>query len=49
MSSVKAYFTIGTIVELSKPITSKSGKQFLIMKLSDLVKHDITKVKKKLE
>lgn len=49
ISNVKAYFTIGVIVELSRPITSKSGKMFLVMKLTDLVKHDISKAKRKLE
>ena len=49
MASTSAYFTIGVIVECSKPIKSKNGKLFSIIKVSDLVKYDIIKVKQQLE
>lgn len=48
LSSAKAFFTIGVVVEMSRPITSRNGKQFAIMKLSNLVKYDTHKVKKHL-
>jgi hypothetical protein len=46
---VKAFFTVGVVVELSGPFTAKSGKQFSVMKVSDLVKYDLAKVRKLLE
>ena len=46
---VRAFFTIGVIVDVSGPIIAKSGKKFSIMKISDLVKYDMSKVKKFLE
>jgi hypothetical protein len=45
----RAFFTIGVIVEVVGPYKSKTGKQFSIVKLSDLVKYDLAKVKKMLE
>ena len=46
---MKAFFTVGVVVENAGPYTSKSGKQFSIMKISDLVKYDLGKVKKHLQ
>ncbi len=45
----RALFTIGVVVDVAGPIQAKSGKQFSIVKISDLVKYDITKVCKLLE
>jgi hypothetical protein len=45
---IKAFFTVGVVVEVTGPHTSKSGKQFSIFKASDLVKYDLSKVKKML-
>ena len=48
-SVVKPFFTIGIIVDISGPIMSKNGKNYSILRISDLVKYDILKVKKLLE
>ena len=45
-ASMKAFFTVGVVVELAGPFTAKSGKGFSVMKLSDLVKYDLSKVRK---
>jgi hypothetical protein len=37
------------VVDVVGPYKSKSGKQFSILKISDLVKYDIQKVKKAME
>lgn len=47
--SAKAFFTIGVVVDVSGPLQAKSGKQFSILKLTDLVKYDLAKVRKFLE
>jgi hypothetical protein len=39
--TMKAFFTIGVVVELAGPFTAKSGKSFSVMKLSDLIKYDL--------
>jgi len=49
VGNICAFFTIGVIVEVSGTIKAKSGKQFSVMKLSDLVKYDLSKVRKLLE
>lgn len=49
VQAAKAFFTVGVVVEVYGPNTSKTGKQFSTFKLSDLVKYDIAKVKKLLE
>ncbi len=49
IGGVKAFFTIGVVVDVSGPFQSKSGKQFSTLKLSDLVKYDLNKVRKLLE
>lgn len=46
LSTAKAFFTIGVVVELAGPLTAKTGKPFSILKISDLVKYDIAKVRK---
>lgn len=46
LSTAKAFFTVGVVVELAGPLTAKSGKPFSIMKVSDLVKYDLAKVRK---
>jgi hypothetical protein len=43
------FFTIGVVVENSKPVTSKNGKLFSTMKISDLYKYETFKTKKYLE
>ena len=47
--SGRAFFTVGVVVDVVGPYKSKSGKQFSIFKISDLVKYDLTKVRKMLE
>jgi hypothetical protein len=42
---IKAFFTVGVVIEVSGPIKAKTGKEFSIMKLSDLVKYDISKAR----
>lgn len=42
------YFTVGVLVDSTRPIASKNGKTFMILKLTDLVKYDMHKVKKQL-
>lgn len=46
--ALKAFFTIGVIVESSGAVvmTTKTGKAFSVFKISDLIKYDITMVKK---
>jgi len=44
----RAFFTVGVVVEMMGPHKSKNGKLFTIMKVSDLVKYDMAKVKKML-
>lgn len=39
------FFTIGVIVDRIGVLTSKGGKKFTILKLSDLVKYDMSKVR----
>lgn len=46
---VRAFFTVGVVVEVFGPQTSKTGKQFSVFKLTDLVKYDLAKVIKELE
>lgn len=46
----KGYFTIGVVVDKIGVLTSKSGKKkFTILKLSDLVKYNMIRVKQHLE
>ena len=49
IGSAKAFFTIGVVVDVSGPLQAKSGKNFSIVKLTDLVKYDLAKVRKMLE
>lgn len=46
--ALNAFFTIGVIVESSGAVvmTTKTGKAFSVFKISDLIKYDITMVKK---
>jgi len=37
------------VVDVSGPLQAKSGKNFSIVKLTDLVKYDLAKVRKMLE
>lgn len=41
----QGFFTIGVVTESSPPIAGKSGKQFSIMKITDLIKYDMNKVR----
>ena len=44
----KGFFTVGVIVDKSRVLESaKTGKKFIILKLSDLVKYDMGKVRQK--
>jgi hypothetical protein len=43
------YFTVGVIVSCSKLVISKSGKEFAVLKLSDLNKYNSFLVKKLVE
>ena len=45
----KGYFTVGVVVDKIGVLTSKGGKSFTILKLSDLVKYNMTRVKQHLE
>ena len=42
------FFTVAVIVDKIGVLTSKSGKKFTILVLSDLVKYDLNRVKKHL-
>lgn len=48
-SILRAYFTIGVIIEISAVRESKNGKPYAFMKISDLVKYDIMRAKKMIE
>lgn len=41
----KGFFTVGVVVDKIGVLTSKSGKNYTVLKLSDLVKHDVAKMK----
>jgi rRNA processing protein Gar1 len=45
----RAFFTIGVVVEVMGPYASKNGKQYSMIKVTDLVKYDMNKVKRHLE
>ena len=46
MAAGKGFFTVGVIVDKSRVLESaKTGKKFIILKLSDLVKYDMGKVR----
>ena len=48
MAAGKGFFTVGVIVDKSRVLESaKTGKKFIILKLSDLVKYDMGKVRQK--
>jgi hypothetical protein len=47
--AIRSFFTIGVIVDISAPLQSKNNKKYRAIKVSDLVKYDIFKVKKHLE
>ena len=49
IGSSKGYFTVGVIVDKIGVLTSKGGKKFTIVKLSDLVKYNMARVKQHLE
>jgi hypothetical protein len=40
------YFTVGTVVEVQGPETGRNGKAFLTFKFSNLVKHDMSRLRK---
>jgi len=41
----QGFFTTGVLCDVAPPMTSKNGKKFSILKLTDLVKYDLNKVK----
>ena len=45
----KGFFTIGILVDKSRVLESKNGKKFIILKFSDLVKYDMSKVRQVLQ
>ena len=46
VASGKGFYTVGIIVEKSRVLESqKTGKRFIILKVSDLVKYDMAKVR----
>mmetsp|Transcript_16449 Transcript_16449/g.11822 ORF Transcript_16449/g.11822 Transcript_16449/m.11822 type:complete len:107 (+) Transcript_16449:296-616(+) len=47
--SSRHYFTVGVVVENSRPMESKGGKKFSVMMISDLYKYEMFKVRKMLE
>ena len=49
VSSQKGLFTIAVVVDKSRVLESKSGKKFIILKLSDLVKYDMPKVRQQVQ
>ena len=49
VSSQKGFFTIAVMVDKSRVLESKHGKKFIILKLSDLVKYDMSKVRQLIE
>jgi hypothetical protein len=40
------YFTVATVVEVQGPETGRNGKTFLTFKFSNLVKHDMSRLRK---
>lgn len=48
LSQTQGFFTIGVITDISPKITGKNGKPFCIIKVSDLIKYDLNKVKEQL-
>lgn len=40
------YFTVGTVVEVQGPETGRNGKTFLTFKFSNLVKYDMSRLRK---
>ena len=47
--TTKAFFTVGVVVESTKPFTSKSNKLFSTVKISDLWKYEMFRARKLLE
>ena len=45
INQVNGFFTIGVVTDKSQVITSKKGKKFSILKISDLTKYDLNKLK----
>jgi hypothetical protein len=45
VSQGKGFFTVGIVVDKIGVLTSKAGKLFTILKLSDIVKYEMPKVK----
>jgi hypothetical protein len=41
----QGFFTTGVVCDVAPPMSSKNGKKFSIMKLTDLVKYDLNLVK----
>ena len=46
LATAEEFFTVGVIVDIQGPTTSKSGKTFMTLKVSNLVKYDLTRLKK---
>jgi hypothetical protein len=42
----KDYFTVGVVVEVTPPSTARNGKVFMTLKFSNLVKYDMSKLRK---
>ena len=49
INQVNGFFTIGVVTEKSPIIVSKTGKKFSILKISDLTKYDLNKLKSTLD
>ena len=45
INQVNGFFTIGVVTDKSQVITGKTGKKFSILKISDLTKYDLNKLK----
>lgn len=45
INQINGFFTIGVVTDKSQVITGKTGKKFSILKISDLTKYDLNKLK----
>ena len=48
-SVLQAYYTLGVVVEISALRQSRNGKAYAFMKITDLAKYDMVRVKRMLD
>jgi hypothetical protein len=41
-----AYFTVAVVTTVEAPQTGKSGKRYITIKVTDLIKHDMVKLQR---